>query len=86
VWVVVAATCSVLLLRSAPWGLFVVLLLRLLLGLGGEIYFLFFSVPVFFELRSICFLYFEVYFLYLQIYFFYFEICFLSRSMTLSPR
>jgi hypothetical protein len=67
VWVAAAATFGVLLLRSAPWGFFALLLLRLLLGLGGEICFLFFFVPVFFELRSICFLYFEICFLYLEI-------------------
>jgi hypothetical protein len=79
VWVVAAATSSVLVLCCAPWGVFAALLLRLLLGLSGEICFLFFiAVPVFFELRSICFLYSEIYFLYLHI-------CFLSWSTTLEP-
>jgi hypothetical protein len=79
-------TFGVLLLCSAPWGFFVTLLLRLLLGLGGEICFLFFSALVFFKLRSICFLYFEICFMYLEICFLYFEICFLYRSTTPSPR
>jgi hypothetical protein len=79
VWVPAAATSGVLFLYCAPWGFFAALPLRLLLGLGGEIYFLFFfSFPVFFELRSICFFY-------LQICFLYFEICFLSGSTTPEP-
>jgi hypothetical protein len=57
---------------------FAAFLLVLLLGLGGEICFLFVSVSVFLELRSICFLFLEICFLYFKICFLDFEICFLS--------
>jgi len=70
--VVAAATSGVLCLRSAPWGFFAAFLLRLLLVLGGVLVFLLFSVPICFDFRSICFL--------------YFQICLLSGSTTLSPR
>jgi len=56
--VVAVVTSSVLCLRSAPWGFFAAFLLRLLLVLGGVLVFLLFSVPVCFDFRSICFLYF----------------------------
>jgi hypothetical protein len=49
-----------------------------LLGLGGDICFLFVSVSVLLELRWICFLFLEICFLYFQISFLDFEICFLS--------
>ena len=69
---VAVATYGVLCLRSAPWGFFAAFLLRLLLVLGGVLVFLLFSVPIYFDFRSICFLYFQIYLL--------------SGSTTPSPR